>query len=257
MGITVHAPDALTSTPLVLLHAFPLDSRMWRPVVELLPDDVPVVLVDAPGFGESTAQEPGLDALAVEVVAAIRQLGVDEAVVAGLSMGGYLAMAIAETAPGLLAGIGLLSTKASADPEPARDKRLEMAAAAERGETGVAVGMLEGLLGESTRESSPAVVQQVREWLRDAPAAGLVWAQRSMAAREDRHQALQDLPEELPALVLRGAEDPLMAAADAEAMAAALGVEVVEVPRCGHLAALEQPEAVAKALADLYRRAVA
>lgn len=257
MGIAVHAPEPLTSTPLVLLHAFPLDSRMWSPVIDLLPDDVPVVLVDAPGFGEGTAQEPGLERLALDVVAAIRELGVDEAVVAGLSMGGYVAMAIAEAAPGLLAGIGLLSTKAGTDPEPARDKRLEMVDAVERGETGVALAMLEGLLGESTRASSPAVVEAVRDRLQEAPPEGLVWAQRSMAARPDRHAALQALPEELPALVLRGAEDSLMGAADAESMAAALGVEVLEVPQSGHLAALEQPRAVANALADLYRRAVA
>uniref|UniRef100_UPI003B3BD1F6 alpha/beta fold hydrolase n=1 Tax=Pseudactinotalea sp. TaxID=1926260 RepID=UPI003B3BD1F6 len=219
----------------------------------------PVVLVDAPGFGGTPAGEPGLDHVAAQVVDGIRGLGVDRAVVAGLSMGGYLVMAIAEQAPELLAGIGLLSTKASADPEPARAKRLEMVTAVERGEREVAVPMLEGLLGEATRNSRLAVemVDELREQLRNAPLAGLVWAQRSMAERPDRLHALQALPDTVPALVLRGAEDTLMSATDAAAMARALGVEVTEVAGSGHLAALEQPDAVAAALADLYARATA
>lgn len=257
MSIAVHAQQPVTSTPLVLLHAFPLDSRMWHPVANRLPE-IPVVLVDAPGFGGTPAGEPGLDRFALDVVAAVRKLGVDQAVVAGLSMGGYVAMAIAEQAPGVLAGLGLLSTKASADPEPARAKRLDMVTAIERGEREVAAPMLPTLLGESTRDDRSAVemVEGLRSQLRNAPLAGLVWAQRSMAERPDRLAALSALPE-LPALVLRGAEDTLMSAADAAAMATALGTDVIEVPRSGHLAALEQPDAVAAALTDLYRRATA
>ncbi|GAB2617920.1 alpha/beta fold hydrolase [Pseudactinotalea suaedae] len=257
MTIAVHATEPVTAVPLVLLHAFPLDSRMWQPVAERLPDEVPVVLVDAPGFGGTTAGAPGLEELAVEVVSAVRALGVEQAVVAGLSMGGYVAMAIADAAPGLLAGIGLLSTKASADPEPARAARLEMVTAIERGEREVALGMLDKLLGETTRETRSAVVEELREQLREAPLAGLVWAQRSMAERPDRIAALAALPDGLPALVLRGAEDVLMAPEDAEAMAEALGVEVVEVAGAGHLTAIEDPDAVATALTDLYRRATA
>lgn len=247
----------MTSTPLVLLHAFPLDSRMWQPVTDQLPD-IPVLLVDAPGFGGKPAGEPGLDHLAAQVVSEIRALGVEQAVVAGLSMGGYVTMAIAEHTPEILAGIGLLSTKASADLEPARTKRLDMVTAIERGEHEVAVPMLEGLLGETTRASRSAVemVDDMREQLRNAPLAGLVWAQRSMAERPDRLAALTALPDTLPALVLRGTEDTLMSADDAAAMARELGTEVVDIAGSGHLAAIEQPEAVAEALADLYRRAV-
>lgn len=253
--LAVHADQPLEGVPLVLLHAFPLDSRMWDEVAQRL-DGVPLVRVDAPGFGGSAAGEPGLERFALDVVAAIRQLGSDQAVVAGLSMGGYVAMAIADAAPGVLAGIGLLSTKASADPEPARQKRLDMVAALERGEEQVAVGMLEGVLGETTRRTRPAVVEHVEDQLRHAPPAGIVWAQRSMAERPDRLPVLAALPDDIPALVLRGAEDGLMSAPDAEAMADAVGTEVVEVAGVGHLAALEDPDATASALADLYRRAV-
>lgn len=252
-SLVVHADDPLTGVPLVLLHAFPLDSRMWEGVLDRLPG-VPVVRIDAPGFGGSAAGAPGLDAFAAEVVATVRSLGADRAVVAGLSMGGYVALAVAALAPEVLAGLGLLSTKASADPEAARQKRLDMVTAVERGEEQVTVPMLDALLGASTRADRPDVVEQVREWLQTAPHAGVVWAQRSMARRPDRIEALTSLGA-VPVLVLRGTEDELMTEADAQAMADAVGVEVTEVVGAGHLVAVERPDEVAAALAELYRRA--
>lgn len=254
-SLAVHADQRAEGVPLVLLHAFPLDSTMWQQVVSRLPG-IPVVTIDAPGFGGSAPREhASLEDYAREVVVTVRELGADQAVVAGLSMGGYVAMAIAEAAPGILAGIGLLSTKASADAEPAREKRLAMAAAAERAEPDLAVGMLQGLLGDTSRQHRPELVEQVRERLRTAPAAGICWAQRSMAARPDRLAALAALAG-VPALVLRGAQDALMSDGDACAMGTALGVEVVELAGAGHLAALEEPDAVAAALAQLYARSV-
>lgn len=255
-SLAVHADQPVEGVPLVLLHAFPLDSSMWSPVLPAL-RGIPVVTIDAPGFGDAPPREhAGLEEYAHDVVVAVRELGHDQAVIAGLSMGGYIAMAVAEATPGVLAGIGLLSTKAAADAEPAREKRLAMAAAADRGEPDLAVPMLDGLLGETSRDRRPDLVDDVRERLRTAPAAGIAWAQRSMAARPDRLAALSALPEGVPALVLRGAQDALMSDGDASAMAAALGAEVVEIADAGHLAALEAPDAVAAALSDLYRRAI-
>lgn len=146
-SLAVHADQPVEGVPLVLLHAFPLDSSMWSPVLPAL-RGIPVVTIDAPGFGDAPPREhAGLEEYAHDVVVAVRELGHDQAVIAGLSMGGYVAMAVAEATPGVLAGIGLLSTKAAADAEPAREKRLAMAAAADRGEPDLAVPMLDGLLG--------------------------------------------------------------------------------------------------------------
>lgn len=253
-SLAVHTTGDVAGTPLVLLHAFPLDSRMWEPVLPLLPG-IPVVRVDAPGFGASPVREPGLEEFAHEVSTAVRGLGAERAVVVGLSMGGYVAMALAEVAPHLLAGLGLLSTKAGADAESARAARLTMADAADRGEHGLTAPMVEVLLGETTRLTRPTVHAQVQTWLAEAPFAGIAWAQRSMAHRPDRHEVLAALPT-LPALVLRGVEDGLMSVADAADMAEALVVGVAQLDGVGHLAALEDPVAVAAAIGDLYARSV-
>lgn len=236
--------------PLVLLHAFPLDSRMWAYTISAMPE-IPVITIDAPGFGASPAIGGGLEELADAVAATLAAAGRSRAVVAGLSMGGYTALALAERHPGLLAGIGLLDTKAGVDGEDKRAGRLQMAEEAlGPAGAGVVAGMLDSLLGSDPPEE---VRTEVSHWLTHAPPSAIAWAQRAMAARPDRLAALRSL--DVPALVLRGGQDATASLADHELMAAALGTRVIEVDGAGHLSAVESPHQVAAALADLYQRA--
>ncbi len=260
--LALHRHGPQTGLPLVLLHGFPLDSRMWDEVVARL-DDVPVVTVDAPGFGGSPAPddvaaavsrspEPSLETSADAVALTLRGAGIERAVVAGLSMGGYVVLALAERHRGLLAAVGLLDTKAEPDPEEARENRLRVAEAAERTGAEAVAGMADTVLGETTLGERPEVVTRMREWLGQAPAVGIAWAQRAMAARPGRLTALEDL--EVPGLVLRGAEDATSTQDAAQTMARALGggAELVVVPRAGHMTAIEDPDAVAGALRRLH-----
>lgn len=248
--VTLHATPDLPGTPLVLLAPFPLDARAYDLVVEHLGPGV--VTVDPPGFADAEGgPEASLEAYARALAAALDDLGVGRVVVAGNSMGGYAAMAFADLFPERVAGIGLLGTKATADAAEARANRHAMADAADAGEDPAAlVGpMLEKLLGPTSRSSRPEVVALVEGHLAGAPASGIAWAQRAMAARPDRTPVLAGF--DGPALVLHGAEDPLMDAAAQEAMASALGVEVTTVPDAGHLLPLEAPKVTADALARL------
>jgi len=115
--------------PLVLLHAFPLHAAMWDDLLDSLAG--PVLVVDLPGLGNSPVPdgEPDLAVSADAVVAAMDGEGIGRAVIAGVSMGGYVAMAIARRHPARLAGIGLIDTKASADGEEARTNRERIARA--------------------------------------------------------------------------------------------------------------------------------
>jgi pimeloyl-ACP methyl ester carboxylesterase len=250
--------------PVVLLHGFPLDALMWEDVVMRLPD-VPVVTVDAPGFGDSpsfesvadavgASAEPALETYADAVVVALRGQGIDRAIVAGISMGGYVALAVAQRDPSIVAGIGLLDTKAAADDDAARANRLKVADAAE-GEAGSAAvaPMVEVLLGATSKRERPDLVLEIEGLLAAAPPSGVAWAQRAMAARPDRLDVLRTL--RVPGLVLRGAEDPLSTMEHAEAMASAMAdSEVVIVPSSGHMTAMEDPDAVAEALRRLWQR---
>lgn len=243
-----------TGLPLVLLHAFPLDSRMWADVAPLVGG--PVLAVDLPGMGAAQGvalPEPALEASADAVAAVLAEAGHRRAVVAGLSMGGYVALALAERHPDLVAGLGLLDTKATADTEDARANRLRVAAAVEStGTVDEVLPMATALLGEASRER-PELVARLEALIGAQQPAGVAWSQRAMAARPDRTAVLAD--HRGPALVLVGEEDRPTPVAEARGMAEALGVEAVVVPGAGHLTAVEAPHAVAAALDDLLRRA--
>lgn len=249
--------DAATGMPLVLLHAFPLDSRMWEPVVVHLAGAARVILIDLPGLGASplpSAGVPSLDAGADGVAAVLDRLGVRRAVVAGVSMGGYVAMALARRHADRIAGLALVDTKAEADGEEARVNRWRMAEAV-LGETGTRAlaPMLDTLLGPTTRIRRPGLVTSVRDRLAQAPPAGVAWSQRAMAARPDSTAVLAGLA--VPSAVVVGEEDGLATPASAAALTGVLADAVLTViPGAGHLAPLEAPRAVADALVDLVVR---
>lgn len=246
--VTLHPrqekPSAL---PLVLLAPFPLDSTVWEDAAELVGGDV--ITVDPPGFGGEPDDAPSLEGYARALLAALDAHGVGRFVVAGNSMGGYVALALAEVAPERLAGIGLFGTKASADTDEGRANRLAMAERAEGGASASElVGpMAEKLIGRSTRTQRPVVASRLDALLAAAPTAGIAWAQRAMAARPDRTEALRRL--KVPGVVVYGVEDPMMPAPEQRVLADAVGI-LIEVP-CGHLIPLEMPDAAARILGDL------
>ncbi|MGO1317239.1 MAG: alpha/beta fold hydrolase [Cellulomonadaceae bacterium] len=260
--LVVHQMRPGTGLPLVLLHGFPLDTRMWRDVVDLIPGQTPVYGVDLPGLGESptgddVAQtlglpaEPSLDVSADGVAAALALAGVERAVVAGLSMGGYVVLALLERHPDLVAGAGLVDTKAGADPEEARANRLRVAEQVLREEKVDAVlGMRTSTLGRTNRVTRPDLADRIERWIRDQGPAGIAWSQRAMAARPDRTEVLGAYAG--PVAVVVGDEDELSPLEVARQMSeTAQDSRLTVVPRAGHMTAIEAPEPVASALARL------
>lgn len=238
--------------PLVLLPPFPCDARIWAEVADTLGGDV--ITVDPPGFGGEVDDDPALEGYARAVLAALDARGVDRFVLAGNSMGGYAALCLAELAPERVAGIGLVGTKSTADTDEARSGRLAMADAAEAGEPlgRVLAPLRAKLLGESTQRERPEVADELDDIVADATPAGVAWAQRAMAARPDRTAVLTAFGG--PAVVIGGAEDPLMDAASQAHMAEALGVRPITMP-VGHLLPFEAPDAVMMELRRLWRAA--
>jgi pimeloyl-ACP methyl ester carboxylesterase len=220
--------------PLVLLHAYPVDHRMWTAVADALSGSWTVLAPDLPGCG-GTAEglpEPSLEFSADEVARALEAAGVERAVVAGLSMGGYVALALA-------------------DPADAHDNRLRIAREVQDGDTLDPVRpILATLVGETTHSSQPRVVEQVAAWIEDQAPAGVAWSQRAMAARPDRTGVLAAF--DGPVVVVVGDEDTITRVEAAQHMvSAAPDARLVVVPQAGHLSAVEQPAAVAAALSEL------
>jgi pimeloyl-ACP methyl ester carboxylesterase len=252
----LHHIESGSGDPVVLLHAFPMDNSLWAAQRQALGQAGHwVITPDLPGFGGSALapDAPSMDVMADAVVELLDHLGIARAVVGGLSMGGYVTMALLRQHPDRLSAIILADTKAGADTPEAAAGRQAVAAAVEEAGTaaGIADGMLPNLVGATTRDSRPDIVATVRRWIGAQPASGVAWAQRAMAARPD---SLADIGSfGRPVLVLYGAQDTISPAADAAAMAEAArsggsATTVVEIPAVGHLSAVEDPEAVTRAL---------
>ena len=247
-----------TGTPLVLVNAFPVDRSQWEPLIaELATLEAPIgdiIAFDVPGIGDMPIpdEEPSLDLIAEAATLAMREVtGYQAALWAGCSMGGYIAMAVAQHHADAVAGLVLIDTKASADSPQALAKRREIAAAHD-GKPGTpdAVDMAEGLIG-TQGEGRAELVSWVAANISRHKGDGIAWGQRAMAARPDRLAILAGL--DVPAVVVRGDSDQIASDADAQAMAEALGVEVVTIAGVGHLAGLEAPAEVARLVARVAR----
>lgn len=243
--------DSGAGDPVVLLHAFPVHAAMWQSQRLGLADGWRVITPDLPGFGRSPRLdgEPSLDAVADAVVATLDTLQLDRVVLGGLSLGGYVAMAVLRRHPERVSALVLADTKAGADPEAARANRERIATTVteERSVRVVLTDVLPALVGKRTKRSRGEVLRAVTDMIREADPLSIAWMQRAMADRPDSFDTLRGV--EVPALVLVGAEDEISPVTDAEAMVEALpNASLVTLEASGHLSAVEVPDAVTFAL---------
>lgn len=243
--VTLAYSDVGEGSAIVLLHAFPLSRALWDAVVpDIAADGWRVITPDLPGFGESHTPVASIDAMADAVAALLDRCGIQTAVVGGCSMGGYVALALAERYPQRVAGLILADTKASADDEDTRKHRERIAEQVESsGSTrALSVTMPETLLGATTRAQRPQLVDWVTSQILANSAAGVAAAQRAMSGRRAQFETLASL--RIPVLCIRGTEDLPSTTADHVAMSEAARDSVnIEVPDAGHLLPIEQPRA--------------
>jgi pimeloyl-ACP methyl ester carboxylesterase len=239
-----------TGPVLLLLHAFPLGLFMWDPQAEALAATHRVARFDARGFGGSAlGSEPlTMERIADDAAGVLDALAVEKAVVGGCSMGGYAAFAFVRRHPRRLAGLVLQDTRAGADSEEAKASRATLAARVlAEGATAAVEAFLPKLLGETAQRAQPMLVALVRERILAAPRQAIAGALHGLAAREDSRATLGAI--RVPTLVLVGEEDVLTPPSEAEAMAAAIpNARLERIPHAGHLANLENPQAVNTAL---------
>lgn len=240
--------------PVLFLHAFPLQKAMWEPVMDRL-EGRAALAVDLPGFGGSrpVPETPSMAGYAAGIVAFLEALGLERVVLCGLSMGGYLAFALWRGHRERVAGMILADTRAGADTPQAREGRFSLIARLEKEGSRAAAGSLPSLLGPTTRELNPGLLQELEGWVLANPAEGIAAASQAMAERPDSVALLPEV--QVPALVVVGEEDGVTPPEEAEAMAAGLPrADLVRIPAAGHLSALEQPGAFAQAVMDFLDR---
>ncbi len=246
----IHYDATGAGVPVVFLHAFPLNRRMWDEQVGALPPGHSAVRFDARGFGQ-TAPGDGLltmERIADDAALVLDALGAGPAVVCGLSMGGYAALAMMRRHPRKVRALVLADTRCGPDTPAARQTRAEQAERVlKEGAVFMADTFLQKLVGETTHRERPLVVARLREMIVAAPPRGIANALAGLAARADSCATLREI--RVPTLVLCGAEDTLTPVAEAQRLQAGIAGSILEViPAAGHLSNVESPGAFNAAL---------
>ena len=234
-------------TPLVLLHGFPLDHHLWDDIAPLLEDRFDLILPDLRGFGESTTVDApyNMDDYASDIAGLLDQLGIQKAVVAGHSMGGYVALAFARLYPERVRGLALISSQVLADPPDRKEGRYKSAAdVAEKGISGVVETMTSKFTSDARLQ---AIARSIME--KQKPDA-YIGALKAMAERTDSTSSLSTF--KFPVVVIHGEADALIPVARAGEVKAALPDSYyIELKDTGHVPMLEAAKETAEALLRL------
>lgn len=242
--------DEGQGSPVVFLHAFPLNRTTWAPQVAALSDRYRVVTIDLRGHGESDAPmwRYTLDRFADDVHGLLEHLGIARATFVGLSMGGYILFALFRKYPALFQALVLADTRATADTPEAKAARFSMAQIAyRRGTSAIAELMLPKLLSPASCEHRADLRDQLRTIITGNQVSGIVGDLMAMEERPDSTPLLSTIA--VPTLVIVGEEDLASPPEEVEGMAHQIpGSTFVRIPQAGHLSNLENPAAFNAAL---------
>src|SRR6202142_3559433 len=236
--------------PVVLLHPFPCHHEFWNPVAAALESRYRLILPDLRGHGDSEIGEgPALMAKhARDMVRLLDAAGIGKAAFIGCSIGGYILFEFWRGFPERVTGLALCDTRPQADTAEARSNRLKAAATVlESGTEPFLETMIPKLMGRTTVSTRPDIVAGALAMMRKMSAEDISQVQRGMAERPDSVADLKTI--NVPTLIAIGEEDVLATVADGELMRQNIASSQLKViPKAGHYAPWEQPEAVGTVL---------
>lgn len=253
--------EAGSGLPVVFLHPTPFDHFYWQPLVHRLAG-VCAIVPDLRGHGASelgTALPMGIfdrvpdapvltmEQLARDILALLDHLDLAQAILVGCSIGGYVNLELWRRAPARIRALAFICSKPQPDAPGNLDRRVATIAQARAGATSqIFDGMTQTLIGATTRARRPAVVDELRARMTLTPEA-LIAVQAGLAVRPDSVSTVTKI--RVPVFAAGGGEDPGISQAEMEAFQAAPGGCTFHMlPDAGHLAAYEQPDAVAALL---------
>jgi pimeloyl-ACP methyl ester carboxylesterase len=228
----------------LFLHAFPLSGAMWDAQVAAFGDRYRVMTPDLCGFGATPPERDPAMSLAGQaghVLDVVADAGVEDFVLCGSSMGGYIAFEIWRQAPSRVRALVLTNTRAAADTPAIAAARLEQAdAVRERGAAAIADALLPKFFAPATIDRAPQLVARLRAMMEATPVDGVLAGLEALRTRRDHREVLGALS--CPTLVVLGEDDAIVSPAEMRAMAAAIpGAETASIAAAGHMAPLEQP----------------
>jgi pimeloyl-ACP methyl ester carboxylesterase len=228
--------DEGTGFPIVWIHGFPLSSAMFEPQTHI--EGFRHIRPDLPGFGQTPprGRDESMQSYARAVLDVMDEKRIDRAVIAGFSMGGYVAMQILRDTPERVAALLLMDTRETADSDEGRAGRYKQIAAVE--ESGSIASVVDAMLPKMV--FSEELQPRVRAIMETSSVDGTIAALKAMATRPDSAETLRNV--DVAALVVVGDRDVITPPADAERMVAMIAkAEMAPIARGGHLANFERP----------------
>jgi 3-oxoadipate enol-lactonase len=236
--------------PVVLLHPFPCDHEFWNPIAAALDSRYRLILPDLRGHGDSeTGDGPALMSKhASDVARVLDAAGIGKAAFVGCSIGGYILFEFWRRFRTRITSLVLCDTRPQADTPEARSNRLKAAdTVLEQGTEPFLETMIPKLMGRTTLSMRPDLVAGACAMMRKMSVEDISQVQQGTAARPDSVADLKTI--NVPTLVVIGEEDVLSTVADGELMRQNIaGSQLKVIPKAGHYAPWEQPEAVGTVL---------
>ena len=246
--------DEGRGNPVVLIHGFPLNRNMWDPQIKALSSDYRVIAPDLRGHGESEGP-PGpylMEVHAYDVRRLLDHLNIDQAVIAGFSMGGYATFAFYRLYPGRVKALILADTRPQADSPEAKQGRMDLAGVARKeGAGAIADRLIPRLLTQSSVETRKDLVDNVRRMITSTPVVGIAGDLMGLAERADSVSTMDTIS--CPTLVIVGEQDALTPLPDSQLMAQKIkGAKLETIPNAAHLSNMEQPEVFNSAMRSFF-----
>ncbi len=230
--------------PVLFIHGYPLSRKIWQSQMEGLSDIGSVISIDLRGHGESDPFDPPytMELLADDCKHLLDNLGImTPVVVCGLSMGGYITMALYRKFPQIFKGMILTSTRTAADsPEGKANREAAVKNTHEHGVAFNVEAILPKTVSPVTVASKPQLVNAIRSIMLETSLQGMIGALQGMRDRPDSTTLISQVS--FPVLIVHGADDQLIPASEAEAMHQHIpNSRLVVIHEAGHLLNMEQP----------------
>ncbi|NGM63856.1 alpha/beta fold hydrolase [Sphingobacterium sp. SGR-19] len=233
-----------TSKTIIFLHGFPFNKNMWRDQLEALPEDVTAIALDIRGHGLTTSGHGffSIDVFAKDIGVFMEKLDIEQAVLCGISMGGYIALRAYQLFPEKISGLILVDTHSKADTNAGKQKRFDsIQAILNYGRRPFSIGFVENVFSPHSILERPEAVEYIKSAIRRSSVRSICSTLLALAARTDTSDTLKDIS--VPTLLIRGSDDRITSLQDMKDLEEAIpNARFIEITGCGHLPNLEVPE---------------
>lgn len=231
------------SLPIIFIHGFPFSHEMWKDQIQLTGKDYRAIAYDVRGHGKTDSGDGqySIDSHVDDLLGLMQHLKIERAVVAGLSMGGYIALRAIELDPDKFIGLVLCDTKSEADNNEAKTKRFQTIKEIKTNGTDVfAHAYVKNVFTNATLQNKPQVVDMIRRTIKSTRTIDICANFLALAARTDTTESLSKI--KIPTLILVGEKDAVTTPANAKSMQEKIkGSKLTVIPDAAHMSNLENP----------------